>query len=55
MIDDLSILVSTLVCVFIIWRAAVLDRQLPWFPAEPRPDVVVSPETAAWTPDWEQD
>jgi hypothetical protein len=31
MIDDFSILVSTLMVMYIVWRAAKLDRVRPWF------------------------
>jgi hypothetical protein len=31
MIDEFSILVSTLMVMYIIWRAAKLDRVRPWF------------------------
>jgi hypothetical protein len=31
MIDNFSILVSTLMVLYIIWRAAKLDRVRPWF------------------------
>lgn len=43
MIDDFVILFSTILCVFVIFRAARLDRTLPWFvppeadPAPPAP------------------
>jgi hypothetical protein len=31
MIDDFSILVSTVMVLYIIWRAAKMDRVRPWF------------------------
>jgi hypothetical protein len=31
MIDNFSILFSTLMTMYIVWRAARLDRVLPWF------------------------
>jgi hypothetical protein len=31
MIDTTAIILSLGMVVYIIWRAAVLDRQLPWF------------------------
>ena len=31
MIDDFSILVSTLMVMYVIWRAAKMDRVRPWF------------------------
>ena len=31
MIDDFSILLSTMLCVFVIFRAVRLDRTLPWY------------------------
>jgi len=31
MIDNFSILSSTLMVLYIVWRAAKLDRVLPWF------------------------
>ena len=31
MINDFSILVSTLMVMYIVWRAVKLDRVLPWF------------------------
>jgi len=31
MIDDFSILVSTLMVLYIIWTAAKMDRVRPWF------------------------
>jgi hypothetical protein len=31
MIDNASILISTLVVLYIIWRAARMDRAQPWF------------------------
>ena len=31
MIDNFSILVSTLMVLYIIWRAARMDRVRPWF------------------------
>jgi hypothetical protein len=36
MIDDLVILFSTGMCLFILLRAIRLDRVLPWFGAAPR-------------------
>ncbi len=53
MIDNFSIILSTVACVFIIYRAVQLDRVLPWF-GTPRPD----PERdevardATWVPPW---
>ena len=32
MIDNFSIFISTATIVFVIWRAALLSRKLPWFP-----------------------
>jgi hypothetical protein len=31
MIDNVSILISTLMVMYLIWRAARLDRIRPWF------------------------
>ena len=34
MIDNLTILFTTIVTVFIVWRAARMDKVMPWFRAE---------------------
>jgi len=31
MIDNFAILFSTLMVMFVVWRAAKLDKSLPWF------------------------
>jgi hypothetical protein len=42
MIDNLSLLVTTVIILFIIFRAAKLDKALPWFdlavPESPKPE-----------------
>ena len=39
MIDALAILVSCSACLYVAWRAAKLDKEIPWFgPAQPQED-----------------
>ena len=47
MIDNLTILFSTLMVLFVAFRSIKLDRVLPWFPRpslEPAPQPVAPPE-----------
>lgn len=37
MIDNLTILISTIMTIYVLWRAVVLDRKLPWFPDKNTP------------------
>jgi hypothetical protein len=46
MIDSFCILVSTVMCLLVIYRAARLDRELPWFRAErPAPPPAEKPKS----------
>lgn len=38
MLDTFSILFTTVFCVFVAFRAVVLDRRLPWFGSSPEAD-----------------
>lgn len=50
MIDSLSIILSTLACLYVVYRAVQLDRILPWFGAPAaRPPSEAKP---AWQPPW---
>lgn len=43
MIDNLSILISLLAVGFVVFKAVVLDRTLPWFGPKPVPSAVRKP------------
>jgi hypothetical protein len=47
MIDNFSILVSTLMVIYVVWRAAKLDRVLPWFETRSLYDQAQPREAAA--------
>ncbi len=47
MIDDFSILVSTLMVMYVIWRAARMDRVRPWFETRALYEKAHPKETAA--------
>ena len=47
MIDDFSILVSTLMVLYVIWRAARMDRVWPWFETRALYEKTHPKETAA--------
>jgi hypothetical protein len=38
MLDDFSLLSSTFCILYVLWRAALLDKALPWFEREPAPE-----------------
>ena len=42
MINTLSILISLFGCVFVVVRAVMLDKTLPWF--APRPETPAAPK-----------
>ena len=56
MIDSLAILLSTLLCVYVIYRAVELDKLLPWFegPVEHDAEPDRNP-IHGWRPPWESD
>jgi hypothetical protein len=37
MLDDFSLLSSTFCILYVFWRAALLDKALPWFEREAAP------------------
>ena len=41
MIDNFTILFTTMVTVYVVWRASRLDRSMPWFP--PAPEIKEEP------------
>jgi hypothetical protein len=49
MIDNFSIFFTTIITVYVIWRAARLDKKLPWFPAVTDDNGAKPPEPAR---DW---
>ena len=49
MIDTLTIIASTTICLFILLRAVQLDRKLPWFSGAAPSGAV----RTAWTPAWD--
>ena len=48
MIDTITIIASTTICLFILLRAVQLDRKLAWFPGEPKAGA-----RTAWSPAWD--
>lgn len=46
MIDDFAIILSTVVCVFVIFRAVRMDRTIPWF-ERPSKAIAGAPVTPA--------
>lgn len=38
MLDDFSLLSSTFCILYVLWRAALLDKALPWFEREAAPE-----------------
>ena len=49
MIDNLSILFSTVLVVYVLVRAAVLDRQRPWFDKAADADKRPAPAPRHWS------
>jgi hypothetical protein len=49
MIDTATIFFSTLMCLFVVFRAIKLDGQIPWFGKRPRE--AVRPSAESWTVD----
>lgn len=48
MIDNVAVYVSGLLVMYVVWRAALLDRTLPWFrPIKPRKRLDTDPEPRA--------
>ena len=52
MIDSLSILLSTLACLFVVYRAVELDRVLPWFGKRLVQPAAIQEEQQGWVPPW---
>lgn len=50
MIDTLTIILSTTICLFILFRAVRLDRQLPWYP---QPGGEAGASNQKWSPAWD--
>jgi hypothetical protein len=49
-IDTLTIILSTTICLFILFRAVRLDAILPWYPTG---EAAVTAKRA-WSPAWDQ-
>ena len=55
MIDDFSILLSTILCVFVVFRAVRLDRSRPWYvPLKHNSDETAGPAADdGWKAPWD--